>query len=62
MCWRLSKLSEEGKMTHAMASNVKAWTTAQVVEYHVPHVCALCLLCLPQIDRMEPDAALRLKL
>jgi acyl-CoA oxidase len=29
MCWRLSKLSEEGKMTHAMASNVKAWTTAQ---------------------------------
>lgn len=27
MCWRLSKLSEEGRMTHEMASNVKAWTT-----------------------------------
>lgn len=27
MCWRLSKLSEEGRMTHGMASNVKAWTT-----------------------------------
>lgn len=27
MCWRLSKLSEESRMTHAMASNVKAWTT-----------------------------------
>lgn len=30
MCWRLSKLSEEGKMDHGMASNVKAWTTTQV--------------------------------
>jgi acyl-CoA oxidase len=29
MCWRLSKLSEEGKMDHGMASNVKAWTTTQ---------------------------------
>ncbi|CAL5230083.1 g13540 [Coccomyxa viridis] len=27
MCWRLSKLYEEGKMTHELASNTKAWTT-----------------------------------
>ncbi|BDA45206.1 Glutaryl-CoA dehydrogenase, mitochondrial [Coccomyxa sp. Obi] len=27
MCWRLSKLYEEGKMTHELASTTKAWTT-----------------------------------
>jgi Acyl-CoA dehydrogenase, C-terminal domain len=27
MAWRLSKLHEEGRMTHAMASTVKAWNT-----------------------------------
>lgn len=27
MAWRLSKLHEEGKMTHEMASTVKAWNT-----------------------------------
>lgn len=27
VAWRLSKLYEEGKMTHSMASNVKAWNS-----------------------------------
>ena len=29
MCFRLSKLHEDGKMSHADASMVKAWTTSR---------------------------------
>lgn len=38
MCFRLSKLHEAGKMSHADASMVKAWTTLR----GMPAFCFLC--------------------
>ena len=41
MCFRLSKLHEAGKMSHADASMVKAWTTLRGICYSNvwPHCC-----------------------
>ena len=61
VCWRLSKLSEAGEMTHEQASSVKAWTTTQGREVGGPapahHLdTALCLL-LPQLPQPSCEAA-----
>ena len=50
MCWRLSKLSEAGEMTHEQASSVKAWTTTQGREVgarisSTQHIVCRCRHC-----------------